>query len=119
MRRPGAFAMNDARPTPVDADTRTRLILHLRSVALVEAVSFLLLLGIAMPLKYLAGLPMAVKIVGWAHGLLFVWLLIALAIVKLRARWTWREAGVVLLAALLPFGPFVIDRRLREAARAG
>jgi integral membrane protein len=101
----------------VDGDRRARLILHLRSVALVEAVSFLVLLGVAMPLKYLAGLPLAVKIVGWAHGALFMWLLVALALVMLVARWTWREAGVVLLAALLPFGPFVIDRRLRAAAR--
>jgi integral membrane protein len=110
--------MNDAAPAPADVDARARLILHLRSVALVEAVSFLVLLGVAMPLKYLAGLPLAVKIVGWAHGVLFVWLLIALVLVKLRARWSVRDAGVVLLAALLPFGPFVIDRRLREAARS-
>lgn len=109
--------MNDAPQAPAPGDSRARLIGHLRSVALVEGVSFLVLLGIAMPLKYLAGLPLAVKIVGWAHGALFVWLLIALALVKLLGRWTWRESGLVLLAALLPFGPFFIDRRLREAAR--
>lgn len=109
--------MNDARTVPANGDRRTRLILHLRSIALVEAVSFLVLLGVAMPLKYLAGVPMAVKIVGWTHGVLFVWLLVALALVMLIARWTWREGGVVLLAALLPFGPFVIERRLRQAAR--
>lgn len=110
--------MTDAIPAAVPADARARLILHLRSVALVEAVSFLVLLGIAMPLKYLAGLPLAVKIVGWAHGVLFVWLLVALILVKLRARWSLREAGVVLFAALLPFGPFFIDRRLKDAARS-
>lgn len=112
-----AFVMNDARPVSAGGDSRARLIGHLRSVALVEGVSFLVLLGVAMPLKYLADLPLAVKIVGWAHGVLFMWLLVALALVKLLGRWTWRESGVVLLAALLPFGPFVIDRRLREAAR--
>ena len=77
----------------------------------------MVLLGIAMPLKYLAGLPLAVKVVGWAHGLLFVVLLMVLGVVTYLARWPLRKAGVVVLAALLPFGPFVIDRRLREAAR--
>ena len=93
-----------------------RWITHLRHVTQFEGVSFLLLLGVAMPLKHLAGLPMAVKVVGWAHGVLFMWLLIALGVVWYRARWSPRDVGVVLLAALLPFGPFVIDRRLRRAA---
>ena len=44
----------------------------LRAAGLAEAVSFLVLLGVAMPLKYLAGMPQAVKVVGWAHGLLFM-----------------------------------------------
>ena len=45
---------------------------RLRAVGMVEAVSFLLLLGVAMPLKYFAGMPLAVKIAGWIHGLLFI-----------------------------------------------
>lgn len=43
----------------------------LRIVALIEGVSFLVLLGIGMPLKYLADIPAAVRITGWAHGVLF------------------------------------------------
>ena len=45
---------------------------RLRLVGILEGISFLVLLGIAMPLKYLAGQPEAVKVVGWAHGALFV-----------------------------------------------
>ena len=71
-----------------------------------------------MPLKYLAGLPMAVKVAGWIHGLLFV-LLIGLLLLTMQERsWPWKRAAMVLAAALVPFGPFVIDRRLR-AEEAG
>lgn len=86
----------------------------LRVLALTEGVSFLLLLGVAMPLKYLADMPLAVKIVGWAHGLLFVALCYVLFRVTIEKRWPLGRAGMVFLAALLPFGPFVIDRRLKH-----
>jgi integral membrane protein len=90
---------------------------RLRRVGKLEAVSFLVLLGIAMPLKYLAHWPLAVKVVGWAHGVLFVWFVISLWRAKRDARLSFGQALAVLVAALLPFGPFVIDRRLaREAA---
>jgi integral membrane protein len=92
-------------------------IARVRSVGRMEAVSFLLLLGIAMPLKYLAGQPMAVTIVGWIHGALFI----ALAMVTFAA-WANRQlsfghACLVAIASLIPFGPFLIDRKLarREA----
>jgi integral membrane protein len=85
----------------------------LRRVGRTEAVSFLLLLGIAMPLKYLAGQPLAVKIVGWAHGVLFVIFGLALLRVWITARWPFLRVVAVFIAALLPFGPFVIDRRMR------
>lgn len=86
----------------------------LRLLALTEGVSFLVLLGVAMPLKYLAGLPMAVKIVGWAHGILFVALCYVLLRVTLEKSWPLTRAGLVFLAALIPFGPFLIDRRLKN-----
>jgi integral membrane protein len=85
----------------------------LRKIALLEAVSFLLLLGIAMPLKYMAGMPLAVKIVGWAHGVLFVVFCLALLRAWIVARWPIARPIALFIAALLPFGPFVIDRRMR------
>jgi len=91
---------------------------RLRAIALIEAVSFLVLLGIAMPLKYFAGLPQAVTAVGWIHGLLFITFCIALAQAHQEAQWTLRRTGGVLIAALLPFGPFVIDGRLRKEDQA-
>jgi integral membrane protein len=91
---------------------------RLRAIGLVEGVSFLLLLGVAMPLKYFAGIPQAVTIVGWLHGLLFIAFCMALTQAHQDAKWSaWRSATVV-IAALLPFGPFVIDKKLREQDNA-
>lgn len=89
-----------------------RAISLLRRVGAAEGVSYLLLLGVAMPLKYLMGYPQAVKVVGWAHGVLFIGFLAAL----LRARWR-AGLGVTLVgwafvASLLPFGPFLVDGKL-------
>ncbi len=87
---------------------------RLRTIGIIEGISFLVLLGVAMPLKYFAGLPQAVTVVGWLHGLLFITFCVALTQAHQEAKWTvWRTGGV-LIAALLPFGPFVIDSRLRK-----
>ena len=93
-------------------------IARLRAVGITEGVSFLLLLGIAMPLKYFAGLPGAVTVMGWLHGILFIGFLVVLMQAREAVGWNLRRTGMVLLAALLPFGPFVIDRRLREEDKA-
>lgn len=91
---------------------------QLRRVGKLEATSFLVLLGIAMPLKYLADMPLAVKVVGWAHGVLFIWFVVALWRAKQRASLSTLHALMIFIAALLPFGPFVIDRRLEREANA-
>ena len=87
---------------------------RLRTIGLAEGVSFLVLLGIAMPLKYLGDIPLAVTIVGWIHGLLFIALCTAVLQVKRALGWDIRPVGRVVLAGLLPFGPFVIDGWLRK-----
>jgi integral membrane protein len=86
----------------------------LRKIALIEAVSFLILLGIAMPLKYLANMPQAVKVVGWIHGVLFVAFCLALLRAWLATRWPITRPAMLFIAALLPFGPFLIDRRMKQ-----
>jgi integral membrane protein len=85
----------------------------LRIVALIEGVSLLILIGIAMPLKYLAGLPLAVKWVGWIHGALFIVFCAALCWTVLRVKWPWARSALVFAAALVPLGPFLLDRRMR------
>lgn len=86
----------------------------LRSVALAEAVSYLVLLGIAMPLKYFANMPMAVRIVGSLHGLLFVVFCFALLRAMLAAKLSFSRAATVFAVSFIPFVPFLLDRRMRD-----
>ena len=83
-----------------------------------EGVSYIALLGIAMPLKYFAGKPMAVTITGSIHGGLFVLFCWALLDAKLEHKWSVKKALKPFIASLLPFGPFVIDRGLKEEDEA-
>lgn len=69
-----------------------------------------------MPLKYLAGLPLAVTVVGWAHGVLFVAFLAALWSARRDARLPLPLSALVFIASLVPFGPFLIDGRLARHA---
>ena len=85
---------------------------RLRLVAFAEGVSFLVLLLIAMPLKYLAGQPLAVKQVGMAHGLLFVLYVFLLIQQGIERRWSLGKMGLGFLASLLPLGTFWADRKL-------
>jgi integral membrane protein len=91
---------------------------RLRLVGLAEGVSFLVLLGIAMPLKYLAGWPAAVRVVGLLHGVLFVLFVLAVFEAVGSLRWSAKEVGLALLASLLPFGTLLLDRRLRRQQAA-
>ena len=105
--------MSDGSPLATSSDAASSID-DLRRVGKMEAISFLGLLGIAMPLKYLAHLPLAVKIGGWVHGMLFVWLVISLWLAKREAGLSSRQVLTVFVAALVPFGPFIIDRRLEQ-----
>lgn len=89
----------------------------LRMIGMAEGVSYLLLLGVAMPMKYLGDMPWAVQYTGWAHGLLFILLWIAAAVAWARGLPT-KLAGLSLVASVLPFGPFVIDGELKQAQGA-
>jgi integral membrane protein len=91
----------------------------LRRTSLAEGVSYLLLLGIAMPLKYLAGYPLAVRVVGWIHGLLFIGFCYSLFEAAVARGWPWTKSLKFFVAALLPLGPFVIDRGLRDELARG
>ncbi len=90
---------------------------RLRLIGWVEGVSFILLLGIAMPLKYIWAEPLAVRIVGATHGVLWMALCVALVDTRRQEDWSWSEVSLPFVASLVPFGPFLIDRRLRESAR--
>lgn len=91
-----------------------------RLVAFMEGISLLILVFIAMPIKYVLNDPSVVKLVGQAHGILFI-LFVFLAI-KLSAELEWRfktTTWKVLLASFVPFGTFYIDKQILRKIHVG
>ena len=83
-----------------------------KQLAKIEGLSFLLILFITMPLKYLLDYGTPNKIVGLLHGFLFV-AYVFLAFIAYRERnWSFKILARVLLASVVPFGPFFLDKRL-------
>ena len=87
---------------------------RMRLIGMLEGVSFLLLMGIAMPLKYFAGMPEAVKYTGWAHGLLFIGYGLANLNALLAGRIAFKDSVIAFVASLIPFGPFFVDGRFAD-----
>jgi len=86
----------------------------LRYSALTEGVSWLVLLFIAMPLKYVWGDPSFVKVVGMTHGVLFILLIALLLQTFMEERIDKKEAITIFIASFLPFGTFFTDKSLRK-----
>jgi integral membrane protein len=87
---------------------------NFRIIAISEGISFLVLLLVAMPMKYYLHIPIAVKIVGWVHGVLFIAYVAALIMCVRIMRWNWFKVIVAFVASLLPFGTFVLDKELKR-----
>lgn len=85
---------------------------RLRVLGLLEGISYLLLLGVCMPLKYIANIPEPTSYVGMAHGVLFIGYCIWVLIVAFELKWKLNKAFWALVASLLPFGTFVADAKL-------
>ncbi len=93
------------------------MIATFRTIAILEGISFLLLMGLTMPLKYWAGFRLPNLYVGYAHGILFIGYVVLAAIVCWKLRWGIRRYLILFLASLLPFGTFYADRKyLRDKA---
>jgi len=80
-----------------------------RIIALLEGVSYILLMTVGLYFKYQLGDPTYVKLLGMPHGILFVTYIIFAFLVKENENWGVKDLGVVLLASVLPFGTFYID----------
>mgnify|MGYP005697712127 FL=1 len=85
-----------------------------RLVAQVEGASYILLVFIAMPLKYGIGWDLAVRYLGMAHGVLFIAYCLALLITRNVVPWRFPRMIVLFVASLVPFGTIWADRRLKE-----
>ncbi|MDX9742438.1 MAG: DUF3817 domain-containing protein [Arcobacteraceae bacterium] len=91
-----------------NSDTKERLIV----VGKIEGWSFLILIFIAMPLKYLFDIPMATKIIGMIHGGLFVWFLVMLYDFHMEYNKGLKLTIVGFISSLIPFGTFFFNKRL-------
>ena len=89
---------------------------RLRWLGMIEGTSTLVLFGIAMPLKYFADMPMAVRIAGSIHGGLFIALVLMFLLGTRRITIPRRLAAAGIVGAVFPFGPFVVDRWLERVA---
>ncbi len=76
----------------------------------IEGVSYLVLLLIAMPLKYMMGQPEAVTIVGYLHGFLFILYCVLLALTMVKLKWSFRNGAIAFILSLIPFGTFYLNR---------
>jgi len=82
-----------------------------RVISLLEALSFVILLLVAMPIKYILGNPELVRIVGMAHGILFVLYIIGALLFKNKLNWSNQILVVVILCSIIPLGPLYVDRK--------
>jgi integral membrane protein len=87
---------------------------RLRMISMTEALSYLILLGIAMPLKYIWGEPQAVKIVGMIHGVLFCLFCAALLDAMLTQKWKLKPPFWIFVASLVPFAPIWVELWLKK-----
>lgn len=80
-------------------------------IALLEGISLLLLLFFAMPMKYIYEQPIFVKVIGMAHGLLFIAYILLSIMLKIEEKWDLKKFALVCLASVLPFGTFYIENK--------
>lgn len=85
---------------------------RLRIIAFIEGISFLMILFVTMPLKYMYQMPNPNKIIGLVHGLLFVLYVLATIQAKIEYNWSNKKFFLVLLASVIPFGTFWADKKL-------
>lgn len=91
---------------------------RLRVIGILEGCSTLLLFFVAMPLKYKFDMPEAVSVVGMGHGILFLLYVLAAILAMLDRGWGFGRLLVVWIAAVIPFGPFVIEPSLKREHQA-
>ena len=104
--------------TTTAPSTNHRLLSPVRWLGFVEGASLLLLLFVAMPLKYALGRPAAVEVVGMAHGVLFLLFVAALLLLAVAGALTPGRAALGALASVVPGGPWLLDHRIYPPAEA-
>ncbi|WP_227674954.1 DUF3817 domain-containing protein [Psychrobacter okhotskensis] len=108
--------MLQAQPSPLPALTEKQIfaLKKLTFMGYLEGTSFLLLLGIAMPLKYMLGMPEAVSYIGPVHGILFMAYIMVLIITASKIKMPLWALPAGVLGSFLPLGPFIFDHLLKK-----
>jgi integral membrane protein len=95
-------------------NNKIKVLKNFKIIVIAEGISFLVLLLIAMPLKYMMQIPEPVKYVGWAHGVLFVLYGILLLQVFIVVKWSFIKTLVAFLVSFIPFGTFWLDAKINK-----
>lgn len=85
---------------------------RLRVIAFLEGCSLLILVFIAMPVKYLLDMPEATKAIGLVHGILFIVFIFATIVISISQKWNISRVMMVMASSVLPFGTFYIDKKI-------
>jgi integral membrane protein len=85
---------------------------RLRIIAFLEGCSLLLLVFVAMPIKYLLNIPEATQAIGLIHGILFIVFVVATLVISILHKWNLGRVCMVMASSVLPFGTFYIDRKI-------
>ena len=118
LERAGQAATDDGRRTVASNGELERAQLRrLRLASLAEGATLILLVGIAVPLKHLAGQPLGVRVMGPVHGLMVLTYLWTVVQTVSGGGWTAREIARLLIAGLLPFGALLNMPLLRAKMR--
>ena len=88
-----------------------KLLLVFRITAFLEGVSYILLLFLATPIKYVYNDPQYVKMLGMPHGVLFMAYVVIAILISSDMKWSNKTLGIVLMASVIPFGTFYIDKK--------
>lgn len=87
-----------------------------RIISFLEGVSYLLILFVTMPLKYIWDNGYPNKVIGMAHGFLFLAYIVIALMMKSRLQWNYKTMGIVLACSIIPFGTFWMDRKYLKDA---
>jgi integral membrane protein len=82
-----------------------------KKTALLEGISLIALLFLAMPMKYIFNQEIYVQTIGMAHGILFIVYILLAVILKFSLNWSYKLVAIIILASIIPFGTFYVDKK--------
>jgi integral membrane protein len=94
-----------------------KLLTIFRIVAFLEGLSYILLLFVGVPLKYLGNDVTLVKLLGMPHGFLFMAYIAFIIVLRFDTPWFKKHFILIALASVIPFGTFVVEHKLRKTIK--